>query len=506
MKLMSHLMKTSLCIGVSAFLLFGAALPAKNDSDQRYSIEDIESLAEKHNIALRTLRLEAELAQINERNRLRDFFPTLSLSYRRNRTIAQRDFDTGSNSVQLSISQPIYDGGRSLLAHEIAQLDSILNSEKMRETKEQLRFQIRQNCFEILQSEQNIAILKESLNQYNRFREISEVEYRNGNTSLLDILEIRNQLQQRRIELLNEEAAYQSKLAAFKLMLRLPDDAPFALKRLDLRAAGNEQLDLQSDSIVERALERRPDIRKARLDLYRAHREYKITEYHFLPTVSLTGNYGKSGNDWPPQSAEWGIGINVTMNILGNTVSTDYRYLNSAQETSKGYSSGASATVYDKPGYEEPHLRNEIELLRAKEKLRETEQSIRNELKALRGEYARKRASLRLLDLSTAVREQRFRVSEQLYRNGEISIDEFNKQEIQLQQARLSLVQERFQYALFIYKMEHSLGLKIGDLGELPIKEAEGDDIWRPNTPPPENDSLPLPYFKEENEENDENL
>src|SRR5690606_22091643 len=146
------------------------------------------------------LRLESELTQINELSRFRDFFPTLSLSYRRNRTIAQRDFDTGSNSVQLSISQPIYDGGRSVLAHEIAQIDSVLHTEKMRETKEQLRLQVRQNYFEILQAEQNVSILNESLKQYERFREISEVEYRNGNIAMLEILEIRNQLHQRKME------------------------------------------------------------------------------------------------------------------------------------------------------------------------------------------------------------------------------------------------------------------------------------------------------------------
>ncbi|EHQ05099.1 TolC family protein [Leptonema illini] len=470
------------------------------DSTTSYSIEDIEALAEKNSVTLQTLRLESELTQINELSRFRDFFPTLSLSYRRNRTIAQRDFDTGSNSVQLSISQPIYDGGRSVLAHEIAQIDSVLHTEKMRETKEQLRLQVRQNYFEILQAEQNVSILNESLKQYERFREISEVEYRNGNIAMLEILEIRNQLHQRKMELLAEKANYQARLASFKLMLRLPEETTLILKKLDFRAAGTEQLTIDSESMVARALERRPDIRKARLDLYRAHREFKITEYHFLPTVSLTGNYGKSGNDWPPQSAEWGVGINVTMNIFGNTVSTDYRYLNSAQETSRGYSSGANATIYDKPGYEEPHLRNQIELLRAKDKLKEIEQAIRNELSALNHEYNRRRVSLRLLDSSTAIKEQRFKVSERLYRDGDLSLDEFNKQEIQLQQARLSLVQERFAYALFIYRMELSLGLKIGELGELPIREAEDNDIWRPATKLPENENLlPIPELMEEN-------
>lgn len=475
------------------------SVSAKTDSSDAYSLEDIEALAEKNNIALRTLRFESELSEMNERNRLRDFFPTLSLSYRRNRTIAQRDFDTGSNSVQLSISQPIYDGGRSLLALEIAQIDSVINREKIQETKEQLRLQVRQSYFEILQAEQNVAILAESLKQYNRFREISETEYRNGNLALLEILEIRNQLHQRNVELLAEKATYQSKLASFKLMLRLPEDMQLKLKKLDMRAAGTEHLEIDSESIVARALERRPDIRKARLDLYRAQKEFKITEYHFMPTVSLTGNYGKSGNDWPPQSAEWGIGLNVTMNIFGNTVSTDYRYLNSAQETSKGYSTGANATIYDKPGYEEPHIRNQIELLRAKDKLHETEQSIRNQLVAIRREYDRRRVSLRLLDVSTAIKEKRFKVNERLYRNGEVSLDEFNKQELQLQQARFALVKERFAYTLFVYQMELSLGLKIGELGEIPIREAENDDIWRPATILPENENLlEVPDFIEE--------
>lgn len=62
-----------------------------------YSLEDIEKLAEQNNVTLRSLKLESELSELSKRSRFRDFFPTLNLSYRRNRTIAERDFDTGSN-------------------------------------------------------------------------------------------------------------------------------------------------------------------------------------------------------------------------------------------------------------------------------------------------------------------------------------------------------------------------------------------------------------------------
>jgi len=48
--------------------------------------------------------------------------------------------------------------------------------------------------------------------------------------------------------------------------------------------------------------------------------------------------------------------------------------------------------------------------------------------------------------------------------------------------------------------MELSLGLRIGDLGELPIVESEDDDIWRPKTSVPENEVIPLYEIENESE------
>ncbi len=483
---------------ISGILFSVSPLLAEETHVTVYSLNDIDALAEQNNVSLKALRLESRLNRTNEKSRLREMFPDLSLSYRRNRNIASRDFDTGSNSVQVSISQPLYDGGRARLAYHIAQIDSLLNQEKIRQTREQLRLEVRQRYFEILQAEQNIAILKESLKQYERFHRISEIEYKNGNIALLDILEIRHQLQQRTLTLQDHEADYRYKMATLGLMLHIPEDVPFRLQQLDLRTAGTEKLDLQSNAFIEQALQNRPEIRQAKMDLYRARRQYRITEYHYLPTISLTGNYGKTGTNWPPRETEWAVGINVTMNIMGNTISTDYRYLRSAQETVKGYSSGAAATLYDKPGYRDPHIRSQIELLRAREKYFEIERSLRIELQSLSEEYERRRNALQLQNSSTAVKEQRLRVMERLYRNGEISIDEFNKQELQLQEARFALVQKRFEYVLFIYRMEVSLGLNIGDLFELPVTDAESQNLWQPVTDLPQNDRpAEIPSYEE---------
>lgn len=479
-----------LSAGALALLLTHSLQP------REIGLSEAAELARQGSIQLRALRMEEESAELQKRARLREFFPSINASYRRNRTIATRDFDTGNNSLQLSISQPIYDGGRTLVAHQLAEIDLRLSRQKTEETQRQLVLEVNKQYFELLQVGQNVSIVQASVRSYALLQKIAEVEHANGNISLLEYLQIRNQHARRQHDLQAQKDQLEAKQAAFRLFLRIPPDEDITLRPIDLRDAGTESLSLEARTLVPHALENRPDMRRARMELLKNQRSFTASQYSFLPTVALTGSYGKTGDRWPPRSAEWGIGLSVTFNLFGNTVSTDYRNLHSASDTSQGYSSGASASLFDHPDWRQAHLRDSIALMQSRDRRLELERSIENEVQAIRAEYARRKASLAILDEATALQEQKQNVTEYQYRHGEVSFDEYLKQEAKLFESRFSLVGERIAHVLFVLQMELALGLPAGGLGPLPLRELrpgspEAVDVWRPRTRLPENSDLP---------------
>ncbi|MBI3395477.1 MAG: TolC family protein, partial [Spirochaetia bacterium] len=107
---------------VALVLLTGAALKA-GEQRGRIGLKDAEQIAIDNSMDLRLLQVEAAALEKSRNQKLRDFFPQASVSYRQNRVVAQRDFDNGTHSVQMQLSQPIYDGGKSQINLEIADID-----------------------------------------------------------------------------------------------------------------------------------------------------------------------------------------------------------------------------------------------------------------------------------------------------------------------------------------------------------------------------------------------
>ncbi|MEQ9366726.1 MAG: TolC family protein, partial [Leptospirales bacterium] len=233
---------------------------------------------------------------------------------------------------------------------------------------------------------------------------------------------------------------------------------------------------MSTDELYNIAMESRADVRQSKIDVMRSRREYLITKYDWLPTVSLTGNYGKSGEDWPPTNTEWGVGINFTFRVFGNTISTDAQELRTQNETGRGYSTSGQWNVYDNAAWEEPHKRNTIQLMQARDRKQQLADSVRIEVVRLRRAFYDRRREMDLADRSLAVREQRFKIEQVRFRNGEISVSDYLESELELIQARLDLVAGRVNMILAANQTEIDLGLELDSLKLVDIVEVDDEN------------------------------
>ncbi|MCE9598106.1 MAG: TolC family protein [Spirochaetia bacterium] len=455
---------------------------------RKVGLGEAELIAENSSVDLKALRAERSIADEGRKAKLRDFFPTMSLSYRRNRTLANRDFDSGSHSLQMSLSQPVYDGGRSGLAYEVAEIDVKVAQEKHSEFKNRLRFQIRSAYLAVLREKAAISIARTSLDSSKAVFAKAVVEKRQGAITELDFREIENEYARRKLDLKQAEDALRDRQAELGSALRWPANEPIDIRDLDLYALKGVDFKESLDDMFQIAEKERPDVRQARIDLMRSRREYLITEHDYLPTIALTGNYGKTGEEWPPRQTEWGVGVSFTFRIAGSTLSSDVRSLHSRNETTSGYSSGSQLNVYDNPGSKAAHMRNEVGLMKAREKERQIQEQLRNEVARLRRSYYDKVELVNIADQGLAVKEQRFKIQQVQLRNGSLSVSRYIEEEIKLIEARSALVRERIELILTANQVELSLGMPVDSLALVDLKSLETDDpaagrrAWLPHT------------------------
>lgn len=458
-------------------------------SGRRLGLKEAEQVALQNSFELRMLRAERGIQNENVKGKFRDFFPTVSVSYRQNRTVARRDFDQGRYSVQLSLSQPVYDGGRSKLAYEIAKIDSKMARSQYSQSYSQLRFQVRQAFLKLQQQRGNISVSRASMESAKALKVRSGLERKQGEITELDFREVENEFTRRVLTLRQEEDAYKDGLIDFRNLLRLPKGDTPDIALLDLYGLEVKKLKIKADELYDLAVKHRPDVKQSAIDLARSRREYLITKYSYLPNISLTGNYGKSGEEWPPRSTEWGVGINFTFNFLGNTLRNDAQLQRSKDNTSRGISTSGNLDIYSNAAWRQPHMQNKIQLMRNKQKKADLIRDIRLQIERAHRGIIDKQKSLKLSDESLAIQELRNKVERRRMIMGELSLSEYLEEEIKLIQARLQLIQERVEFALSINQLEMDLGLELDQLGLLnfaeltPEEEEEGiKRLWQPRT------------------------
>lgn len=445
-------------------------------------MKQAEDMAEAVSFDLRLLRAEQDVAREVERTRFRDYFPQAGITYRQNRSIAVRDFDTGSYSVQVSVSQPVYDGGRTSLAHEIAGIDVRMARERYRSQKSVIRFSAREAYLRLQQSRAALELARENIKGTESLFDRARVQMRQGEIAALDFKEIESRLLSHKLELKRREDSHRDAVYDFSSLLRV-DPASTEVSGVDLFSLEAKADGPEESELVSRAMQKRPDLREARIELEKARREHLITEYYYLPTVALTGRYGKTGEKWPPTTAEWGVGVNVTFNLFGSTLQTDAQSNRTPTGASQGLSTGGHLDVYNNAAYNDAGMRNEIELAKAREKkeqlLRDIEETVKRQKRGLE----RAREELDLLDRALSVKEQRFLVSSLRYRRGELSLDRLLEDEMKLIEERYRLIETRVNYVLACGKLELGLGLELDELSLFTLPEGGPDVLiraWQP--------------------------
>ncbi len=221
---------------------------------------------------------------------------------------AKNDFSNG-----LTLSLPIYTGGR--LENAIDAAEIALESAKLGvdDTRQQLRMDTTNSYYTILQAQNQVTIYQQTVESLEEHLRNVKAQYHVGTVAKSDVLRSEVELADAQQGLIKAENARDLSVSNFNNVVGLPLDT-------DVRVTeelGYEKYDLVLADCIAYALENRADGKQAQLAIDAAEEYKSIAKSGYRPSITASATNQWSDSDFPGTEDEtWQIGAKLSWNIF----------------------------------------------------------------------------------------------------------------------------------------------------------------------------------------------
>jgi len=235
---------------------------------------------------------------------LADFFPTFRTEY--GFTYLNKDpfFTTGvgvrvtvgtrSNySWTTGLDQPLFTGGSRYWSYRLAKLGVDLSKVFWELVKQDLVLQVKDAYFHILKAEKIRQVAVQAVEQLESQLKVSRAFYEVGIIPKNDLLQTQVRMAQARQDLTSAEVQLSATKASFNTLLRR--DVGMEVRVEDI--LGYRPMEIPFEECLVEARKNRPELREAELNVKKAEKEVWLGRSEYFPTIGLSGNYERLGDD-----------------------------------------------------------------------------------------------------------------------------------------------------------------------------------------------------------------
>ncbi len=311
----------------------GADVSDASDGSRQWTLKDCIDYAMENNITIKTGKLSVLSAKEDVNAASGQLFPSLSFS-----TTHQvgynpfQDSKEGSDKVSysgdygLNANWTVWDGNK---IRNNVKLQKLANQQAELSVDEQansIQEQIVQLYVQILYVSEAVKVDEEILEISKQNTSRGEEMYNVGSISKADLSELQAQLASDEYNLVNIKGTLEDYKLQMKYLLRLDYDYDFDIA---LPAASDEQA-LSAipsvESVIEPALDNRPEIKNAMLNIESSSLDLSIAKSGYGPTIGLTGGVGTNtmtgmGYSWSSQmkkNLSGSLGATLSIPIFDN--------------------------------------------------------------------------------------------------------------------------------------------------------------------------------------------
>jgi outer membrane protein TolC len=192
---------------------------------------------------------------------------------------------TRQNIMQLTISQPLYTGGRlrnAYAAQASAADESRLSLERARQ---ELKARVVETFYQALTQDQGVRVAEDGVRLADSFLSMARVRFEAGTSARLDVLRAEVEVANARAKLIRAQSARTIAYQALLTALSLPADTV-----VTLQGTLEDGEALPDQAVLLQTIDTRPDLRAIGARRQTAEYSVALAKAEWKPTFALTGN------------------------------------------------------------------------------------------------------------------------------------------------------------------------------------------------------------------------
>jgi outer membrane protein TolC len=297
------------------------------------------------------------------------------------------------------------------------------------------------NSMRLLQ--ENITLLRESFEAAGRRVQLAQANYRAGLAPELTLLQAQVAMENMKPTIDQVENAYRLSMANFAMFLGLDYDTPFELLPLE---KVTEFISLDVKDLISKSASGKPDINELRHNILLLKSARKAQAQSLLPALTLSWNTTPAftGDPWKDDWGDndlWRKSGSLTISLglrLHSLIpfSPDFQGVKNLDDQITGANIGLARMIQG------------------------TEIEIYNTVLALNKTQITAEAQKKTVELA----ERAYRLTEQAFRAGLQDLLQVQNAELELKQAKVSMLEQQFNYLNGLLDLEYSIGVPFGTL------------------------------------------
>jgi TolC family type I secretion outer membrane protein len=245
------------------------------------------------------------------------FYPQLSGSAGYSRTdptstsaiSAGQVYDSYSSS--LSLSQNLYDFGKTATQVKIQELNRDSSRSDLDSVITQVTFAVKQAYFGLLQAGRNRDVSREVVGQFQQHLERAKAFFEVGTKPKFDVTKADVDLSNAKLNLLKAENAFRLGQVTLSNTMGMPEAPDYEI--VDQLPFQRVTIDL--DEVTRKAYERRPDLKAIAVKRKSQEQSIELARKGYYPTVSGSASYGWGGGNFPLDQG-WSVGAQLSVPLF----------------------------------------------------------------------------------------------------------------------------------------------------------------------------------------------
>lgn len=224
-----------------------------------------------------------------------------------------------SHSNTLTASMPIYTGGKLSGTIKKAKAGYLYSEQGLQKAYNDMRTTVTNGYFDMLQADNMQKLGRESVDRLADHLKNVEAQYEVGVVAKVDVLRSQVELANAKQSLIKAENAYQIAEANLNKIVGLPMDTQLKLDNILVYTPYENDMQY----CLDYAAMHRPELEQAKQNVEAAKGALRVAISGHMPQVAASASQNWNDSNWPgDENGNWGVGVQVTMNIFDSGVTT----------------------------------------------------------------------------------------------------------------------------------------------------------------------------------------